>query len=229
LDSKKFIKKSSILSFIAICIVEVHCQTSPLKVGAYRNIIEFNKQTPFYANTFIFRKKKNDNIPELYTVKSNDTLTNGGIIKNSIWCIFDGENFYLNAHRIGMTDGYIRIDTLKKYSYFKGLPIATINQQSRMRNSVINFGLTGYAVSSLLISGENQRNVHYVLNSQNGMVNLLTNEYLTILLQPYSELLLNYQQEEDYESIEILLKYLDLINKQSELKSIQLRSCRHSL
>ena len=135
------------------------------------------------------------------------------IVNKIIWGIYDGNSLYINAARIGMIKGYIRIEKLGRYSYFKGIPIISISQQDKMNNSAVMFGATGSIITKSQIANENKNNVNYVLNLETGMVNLLNKSYLLLLLDHFPDLIDEYNQEDKNESIEVILKYLDLLNR----------------
>jgi hypothetical protein len=206
-------RKISAIILLTIGVIQIHCQNDTIKVGAYRNILEFNRQIPFYPCHFTFVNVNHDEIPELYNVFSNDKSVNIKNIDNTIWCIYDGNDFYLNAQRIGMTSGYIRFDTLKRYSYFKGIPIKSISQQARIKKSATSFGVRGLIVTGAIVKSENKNNTNYVFNKRNGMVNVLTKDYLITILNSYPDLLAKFQLEGNMDSLNTWLKYLDLIDK----------------
>lgn len=192
-------------------------QSDTVKTGAYRNSVEFKKNTPFLESRFIFVKRNIKKVPELYMVKSNDQSITINTINKVIWGIYDGKSFFINAARIGMIKGYIKIERFGKYSYFKGIPIKSIIQKERLNNSSYLFGVTGAIITSAQIAEENRGRVNYILNTETGMVNLLTKDYFLRILQPYPELLNNYQKEENGNSLDTVLKYIDLLNKEETI------------
>ncbi|RLD25329.1 MAG: hypothetical protein DRI54_05080 [Bacteroidetes bacterium] len=214
------IRKINVLSVIILifCFSQANCQIDSLEIGAYRNSMDLRKNSPFYNTDFIFTKKDHYKIPELYTLSRTNIKLKKKIFDNGIWGIYDGESFYINAKRLGMVNGYIKIEKLGKYSYFKGKPIMSLNQQSRLNNSALNFGLIGASVSGAKIANENQADVNYVLNIETGMINLLNKDFMMLILRPYNELLSSFEYEDEPESLEVLLMYLDLVNEMPENK-----------
>jgi hypothetical protein len=75
------------VSFLSL--VPVRGQFYSLKKGAYRNMTEFNNQTPYCTVDFVFIKEKNYHIPELYSVISVDREIKNNYINKKIWCICD--------------------------------------------------------------------------------------------------------------------------------------------
>lgn len=208
-------RKAELITFINLflLIIKANCQPDSLKNGAYRNSVDFNKNKPLYQSEFTFVKKYHEQIPELYLVKSINPKIQKKIINNVIWGIYYNHSFYLNAKKIGMTEGYIKISDLKIYNYFRGKPIMTLSQRARLNKSIFEWGLTGALLTSAEIEAENKDNIHYVLNIKSGIINLLSKEYMLRLLKLHGELLLNFQIENNNDSIEVFLKYLDLVNK----------------
>ncbi len=149
----------------------------------------------------------------LYDIESRNPKIKRKTIKKMLWGIYDDHSFYLNARKIGMANGYIKIDSLKLYSYFRGKPILTPYQGYRLDKAGFEYGLIGTAVAAEKISYENRENVHYILNAKNGLIHLLNKDYLLRILQLHGDLLLLYNLEEDKDSIFVMLKYVDLINE----------------
>lgn len=203
---------SALIFVVSICSTETYSQTDSIKTGAFRNHLDFNNNIPMYECEFVFAKKNDKSIPELHGVTTVNCKVEQKIIDKVVWAIYDGDSFFLNAYKLGMKKGFIRIEKLEMYSYFKGIPVKSLAQQDRFKHSLINFGATGALVTSMKISNENMNNSHYVLNIRSGIINVLDKEYLIRILQPYDDLLFNFQHEEYNESLEVLLQYLDLLN-----------------
>ncbi len=195
-------------------------QYDTIRNGAYLNGIEFNRNNPLYSSDFKFIKKTGPyayseeiRMINLYDIESRNPKIKRNTIKKMLWGIYDDHSFYLNARKIGMANGYIKIDSLKLYSYFRGKPILTPYQGYRLDKAGFEYGLIGTAVTAEKISYENRENVHYILNAKNGLIHLLNKDYLLRILQPHGDLLLLYNLEEDKDSIFVMFKYVDLINE----------------
>lgn len=197
---------------LSIC-TESYSQPILQKNGAYRNSVDFRNNKPFLENGFRYTRKKNKKIPSLYIVRYGKDEDESIVLDKSVWGIYEYPAFYLNVGRLGMKRGYVKFDTLRKYNYFKGKPILSLNQEARLNNAAKNFGLTGMAVSGTRISKENKSHVHYVLNRESGMINLLTKDYMLGILQPWYLLLKNYESEPDNDTVDIMLLYLELVNR----------------
>ena len=199
--------------FLSVFYTDIFCQNANHKNGAYRNHLDFQNNRPLTESNFRFIQKDNLRVPKLYHVISKDGSVKTKTIKKIIWGIYYNGSFFLNVEKLGMVNGYIKFDSLTKYCYFKGKPIMTLGQEERLNRSSRDFGLTGAVVTGTRIHIENKEDLHYVLNVQTGMINLLTKNYILRILEPYNELLMYFDFEKDNSSIEVLLKYLDLINK----------------
>ena len=207
----------TILVIVLFCIFSnpAFCQygSTRYKNGGYRNHLDFKDNRPFCEPDFIIVKKYNKKIPQLYKVLPHNRSVKKKTIKNEIWGIYDGYAFYLNAYRLGMTEGYIKTEVSGQYSYFKGVPIMTMGQEARLNNAARNYGLSGVLIASLFINSRNKNKVHYVLNLNTGMVNLLTKDYMYRILQSNEELLVEFKNAVNKDSIEVLLRYLNKINQ----------------
>jgi hypothetical protein len=210
--NKRFLCSIAFLSLMSFAKM-VYGQPDSLKKGAYRNNVDFNNNKPCYQSEFSFIHKINDKIPELYKVEAINSYPDNEIIAMGIWGIYDGEFFYLNVKRFDMLKGYIRIKIEGPYAYFIGKPIKSLQQKAEIQNSAVMFGMTGAVISNTSINNENKDKVHYVLNFKSGIINLLTKEYLQMILKPYDDLLMHFNQEADCNSLETLKRYLKMLNE----------------
>ncbi len=102
-------------------------QESLQKNGAYRNSADFRNNKPFLKTGFRYTRKKNKKIPSLYIVSYGKDEDESADLDKSAWGICVYPAFYLNIGRLGMKRGYVKFDTLRKYNYFKGKPILSLN------------------------------------------------------------------------------------------------------
>jgi len=212
--------KTWLISWVLVSVGSpyIYSQYDSIKEGAYRNIVDFHKGKTILDSGFILIEKYNKKIPNFYKIEFSDELydDNSSLIK-SIFLIYSDNQLYINLARMHMINGYVRIEKIEKYCYFRGRPMKTLDQESRTNNSSILFGLSGALITQDAISKENKDKVDYVLNLESGMINLLTVDYLGLILSPYPELLFNYNNEATKESIETRLKYLKMINIKNHL------------
>jgi hypothetical protein len=193
-------------------INQAYSQLDTIPSGAYRNCVDFSNKKILYDYDFKMIKKESRAIPEFYEVKLNSGKINKKALNKLVYCIFDGNNFYLNLNRYGMANGFVNLGKPMEYCYFKGTPIRTVQQDENQLDSYLNYGLFGYAVAHAIISNKNKDHIHYVLEVKKGMIDLLSKNYMLRILEQYPVLLEHFQQEEENESLEVLLKYLDLVN-----------------
>lgn len=100
-----------------------------LPVGAvYRNAKDFENDKAMEVAHFKFTpflERKN-----FYTVTSEDQDAAALSAVMETWGIFQSDTLYINASRIGMKNGYVKVLELgKKYLYFIGRPIKSSDQQ----------------------------------------------------------------------------------------------------
>jgi hypothetical protein len=210
-------KKLFLLAFFCVIFSSVYSQVDTLRTGAYRNRNEFKNHNPSFNCDFTFTKKDDIKIPELYKVTSKNHRLKNNIINKEIWCIYDGDHFYLNAMRIGMKKGFIRFESHGKYLYFQGIAPRSLSQDDAVLNSTMAFGLAGWAVSNAIINSQNKQNNLFVYSTATGMINYLTLKFVALILRPYAELSMKFELEEHKDSAETLVRYLDLINEQNEI------------
>lgn len=206
----------AILFCLAIFCSPGCSQAETIKTGAYRNSIDFCNNKPLYELNFQFKKAKNKKVPDLYYIENENVSEDPIDNDNSIWGIYDGIYFYLNADRIGMTYGYIRVKKAGNYAYFKGKPMKSLQQKASINNSALMFGLSGAVITNATVNSENKDRIHYVLNFTSGMINLLTKDYMLRIMEPYGDLLYMFKSEVNNNSLEILQKYLELVNNRIE-------------
>lgn len=201
------------LLFLLLTIVpELRSQPDTLKNGAYRNVVDFKNNKPLFVTDFEFIKTAHSRIPELYRIFAKESRFTRKINSNSVWAIWCDGNLYLNAKRLNMANGYIKICKPLKYNYFKGGPVMTQIQKNRLQNAGQNFGLLGLSISGIIINEENKKDLHYFLILETGMINLVTKPNVLRVLQSNEDLLEKYEHEDNNESLEVLLKYLSLLN-----------------
>lgn len=205
-------------------------QADTIKEGAYLNSTEFAKNSPIFEYKFEFKRKKNSNIPELYQIvfinpeteiyddiyyNPENVYYNNKIKKLTefAWGIYSKGYFYINARKLGMVNGYIKILNFGKYCYFKGRPVKSIGQKEIIKHSCCMFGLVGGFIATAIVSKKNKGRDHYILNIETGMVNVLTKSYMLRILEPFPDLYFSYNREEDQDSPPIQIEYINKVNE----------------
>ena len=196
-----------------------HAQYDTIRNGAYRNIEEFKKNNPLYTCAFEFKIKKPSPIPELYAVRSPNQKIHEKTLRYGIKFIKTDSCIYLNGYRLGMVAGYIKIYPIQTYGYFKGIPIVAIDLKNVIGNPSADplapLGIYSGGVSSRKIRKETKNDIHYVLNLESGMTNLLTKDYMLRLLESepeYAYLLKMFENEEYNDTYEVCRTYLECVN-----------------
>lgn len=200
-----------ILVIIFLNPILLFCQFN--KGKAYRNSIDFANDKPLYQTTFRYVQIKSAKAHGAYKVKSDNLVISGHDMKYSIWVISDGEYLYLNGTRNGCIDGYIRLKKGSNYNYFMAEPMLSNNQQERLNNSSILFGVVGATITSANIEKETRGKEHHVLDLSSGKTYTLTKDYIRSLLADYPLLLNEFDNTENKDDLEILKAYLERINQ----------------
>ncbi len=208
-------KRSYFLTIFILLLInfQSRAQKETFSNGAYRNSMDFLNHKPLYKADFTFTPKYNRYTPALCYIRArNPYISNRKLFRN-VWGIYMDGTFYLNGNRMGISKGFIRIDTLEKYSCIKGPAMITSEQQARRYISGTLFGVAGYAVATSKINNENSDKTHYILNYKTGIVRCLSKNYLIMILQSYPGLLAEFYLEKNPESFEVLYRYIQLINR----------------
>ena len=108
---------------------------------------------------------------------------------------------------------FLEIKYSGRYSYFLGLNVMTSAQKRDIANSAILFGVVGGAIAVTDAKFQNAGKIHYVMDFKTGSVRLLDSKYMSWVLKDEMELLSQYNVEQEPSSIEILLKYLKMLNE----------------
>ncbi len=202
-----------LIPLMLVAMLTATAQTQKFKNGAYRNSVDFLNRKPLYTSEFIFKQKSyHPYVDELCRVKARNPRVGKAKLNMNVWGIYVDGAFYLNARRIGLADGFIKIGKLEKYSCFRAPYKLTQDQKIRQQFSAFAFGAAGSAVSEYRIDKENKDKVHYILNYRTGMVNLLTKQYLERILEDNPEISYRFLKEQNQESFDVLFKYIELIN-----------------
>ncbi len=189
-------------------------QYDKIRDGAYRNIGDFRNSKPLDTCEYNFSPKKRMGTI-FYKVNCKDRKIRKYRINLEYYVIKENNALYLNTARLGMSKGYIKIDTLLPFSYFRGVPMRSLKQDDIIANYSYWFGITGGTIAAVATEIKNRKKVNYVINIESGIIHLLTRNYLINILasrKEYFDLLKKFVQEPDQESIDVLKSYLGKIN-----------------
>lgn len=199
-------------------------QSKPKIATAYKNHVDFLNDSPLVSASFIFIPDEGRNFYCVIDDKSDTLRIKNKEIKYSIWIIKDGEDLYVNSSRLGLADGYIRLESGHKYYYIMSEPKMTIAQQEKLRstNQFNNFptssvpidllGITVETANHIKVKKELKRQRHRVLVIEEGFTRQLTKEFIEDHLLAYPILLEEFEKEPDQNDIEILKTYLEIID-----------------
>jgi hypothetical protein len=187
------------------------------KLGAYRNAVDYKNNKLLIEGKFIMTKLKYPKSFEFYDIKnikptdSTQPVTYFNM-KYGIWAIIDSSNIYFNSYRFGIGKGFAKAIEKGRYCYIKGKPITNENQDESVTQAGLLGGLVGEGIAAGTIYLKLKDKIHYVIDVQNGNIHNLDKNYLCYILQPHADLYDQYLNEPNNETIEVLIKYVKLIN-----------------
>lgn len=190
-------------------------QKDTVSGNAYRYIQVYEENKPFLSGLFIF-KKKDKEIVNAYKLMSVSDIASEKELKFGIWIIDCDSSFYLNIYRYGygFPKCFVKFEKKGNYYYFKAPPLMSANQQRRITNSQIMYGVIGAGITANKIKNENVNKRHNVFNFSRGTIRNLTVEYIADLLADYPQLLEEFNNEKEKEKIKTLKIYLEKINNE---------------
>ncbi|MBL4657008.1 MAG: hypothetical protein JKX73_03345 [Flavobacteriales bacterium] len=204
------------LSFLSMGLGSSIAQLENTTYGAYRNSVDLKENKPLFTCQFEITAIKNKNKIDLYKVKPVGQKIKAKEMAYAIWAIYQRGKFYLNAQKLGMMKGFIKVEVVGKYSYFKGVPILSMAQKNQISEGTFMFGLIGAATSTSQVSKDNEGKEHYVLNLESGISNLLTPGYMLKMMKPHEDLQKQYEASEN-KSLREVLRFVDLVNEREKL------------
>lgn len=192
-------------------------QMDSIKNGAYRNFMELQKKTPFLVCKFeidnIYPRDSVNLKPDIFRITPKNHPVKLKTMKMEVWLIADSNRLFINCNRMEMGRDFLEIKYSGRYSYFLGLNVITSAQKRDIANSAILFGVVGGAIAVTDAKFQNAGKIHYVMDFKTGSVRLLDSKYMSWVLKDEMELLSQYNVEQEPSSIEILLKYLKMLNE----------------
>ncbi len=188
-------------------------QTDTIKVGAFKNYSDFMNNKPFITKKFKMTYKDVISNYPVYKVVSDTPKVKKDIINNQTWGIYNGESFYINSIWVNMQKGYIKVLEYGQYSYLEASPTMNAMQQQTIKEVYFTFGVVGGVLSTAAVNMKNSKNTHYILNLNNGSIQNLNKDYLNRILETEPDLFEQYNNEDKQEDMDILLKYIKLLNE----------------
>jgi hypothetical protein len=194
----------------------------PHKLGAYRNAADYNKNKPCIEGIFDMEKFKHPKDFEYYYIEKIKLIDTNQVItlfmiNYGIWVIIDSNDFYFNCDRIRIGKGFVRATEKGCYCYVKGKPVTNTKlDESEVQAGLVGGvfgGAIGGAVAGAFIQRETKNMIHYIVDLQTGNIHDLNKNYICFILKPHADLYDQYMNEPDNESMEVLTKYIKLLNK----------------
>lgn len=178
--------------------------------GAYKTIIELKNKQPSILFDFKISKRTMSDILMYggadYRVSCIDNLIKKNVIKKQIFAISTGDTLYINCYLQRASKGYAKVISEGVCLAF----YAPINSGDANKSSGNSSGAIGGAISGAEIAG--MRDL-YVLNASQGIARPLNRVLLKKILEPHPYLLQQYQNEDDPNDEETMLKYLFIVNE----------------
>ena len=203
----KNLKLTIILFLFAINVL---AQIDKFHDGIYLNFDQLKKQLPAYsAYLKIIQRTSNDkfwNGGNEYKFESNIDSIDKDYIRTKIFAIAKNDSLFLNCIYFKLGYQYSLVLTKGNFLAFK-----TILSKSNGNYAPLLFGAAGAVIAST--SKKAKERIIYVLSLRTGNAKPLTKEYITNILRENKNLLDQFYTENDQQSDSVLLKYIDLLNK----------------
>lgn len=178
-------------------LIEFESQTSfnykkMPKSGLYSSFSQLSRNEPSIEKSYQIKMSKGKKYPKYKVFDEN-----GKKLNKKVMFISDGKNIYINAYRYSYDSHFVKSKIIGKYVYF----------EDRISDSgaTVAFGLLGAAISN------KARGI--VLDTQNGLVYLLTKKNTLKILEPYPELKKKYLKSKKKDKItESIIKEINNIH-----------------
>lgn len=209
----EYMIKGFLLFITSVFVIQISCsQGTNYPKGAYKTSIEFKNKEPSILFEFNIEKKTNSEIVMYggadYKVTSINDLVKKKTIKKEIFAISTGDTLYLNCYLQQAQKGYAKVISEGEYIVFIG-PVNN-GDVAAMSSQGSSSGAIGGAIAGAEIAG--MRDL-YVLDALQSMARPLNRVLLRKILKPYPDLLQLYENEDDMNSHEVMLKYLIFVNE----------------
>ncbi|MGE0634933.1 MAG: DUF6563 family protein [Bacteroidia bacterium] len=217
-------KLISLLFFLLLSQVSLSQEFSDMW-GMYKSSQDFVSKKSFYVADFSSDNTELDDVYNnkqeviYYRIKSSDSKANSLVKKEIVWGIYKDSILFLNAKRMGMRNGYLKVREFGKYSHFMGEYVLSIAEQDQiMRRSVAFGAIGGGLMAGLLMSdGVNSKGIlPYLMNLEVGVPHILDKVYLEFILRDYPDLAEQFKSEAKPDDLETQLKYVRLLNKRQD-------------
>lgn len=211
----------SIIYFSAVVIIMsksfAQAELDFIQTGAYLNLYDFKHNEPAYNCNFTFVKNPNDICDYIFYINSYDfssKISKKTLFKN-IFIIKSDSSVYLNCYRFGMGNGYMRMVSFGRYCYLLGKGLITARDKQVMNKAAIAGGLMGAATAVVFLDIARNKPHHYIYDLNTGNLHTLDSSYVHFILERHSDLYGHFLNETVGDSVEVLLKYIMMVNDRS--------------
>lgn len=207
-------KKEVLILVIILLVIKfdsLTAQTETKKAGAYLSSIDFIRNSPKAEGSFKIKHKTTIRRYKLYKIRSIDRNIKRRFIKKNAWCIYDGNNLYLNCYRISFRSGYTKVEESGRYLFFRSPPVLSIREETSIQKAGMVGGAIGEAIATGVIHQKYKR-TFYIIDLKSGVPHNFNQKYLLWILEEEPDLLALYTQEIEQEELETQLKYIRLLN-----------------
>lgn len=205
--------KGILLVISSVFVIQIsYSQGTIYPKGAYKTSLEFKNKKPTILFEFNIEKKTKSDIIMYggadYWITSIDDLVKKKSIKKEIFAISTGDTLYINCYLQRAQRGYAKVISEGDYIVFMG-PVNN-GDVSAMSTQGSSSGAVGGALTGAEIAG--MRDL-YVLDASQSTARPLNRVLLRKILKPYPDLLQHYENEDDMNDHEVMLKYLIFVNE----------------
>jgi hypothetical protein len=115
-----------------------------------------------------------------------------------------------------MGAGFAKVLNSGRYSYFNGCGYYNEKGTGPAMGIAIMGGVAGVAI----VSGTSRfvKTKDFIFDINSGNLHPLDSAYINRMLEQHNDLLNEFQEENDKESLEVLLKYVELLNERSAIE-----------
>jgi hypothetical protein len=193
---------------------------SDLQNGAYTDITQIMNNSPVNEFSFDIKKRSITNIQLVggndYKVTSNNSNISQFYIDSKVLAIYDGDTLFVNGSFVNGYKHYCKIENNGRYLILKaGIPTLAKRKKQGFKMAMTNYsyiplgGAIGGAANGAQLA---MIRLYYILDSQNGSIRLLTENYLDEIIPEDTNLRKDLNAEKDILNQNVLIKYIQKLN-----------------
>jgi hypothetical protein len=196
--------------------IQLSAQDMQFPKGAYMSFQEIISKSPSRQyNLIVERRTKGDikmNGGNDFKLVSPDNSIAKSILKKEIWAYSLGDTLYLNGFQYKIQPWYADVISDGKYLVFKGGLSQYVDEQKRQMQMGYMFGAVGGAIQGAYLA---TLRFLYVIDKESNKIFTVTPEKMEELLKSNNELLVQFRNEVKKEDEALLIKYLKVLNENS--------------